>query len=66
MLKPVKFLTNKKGKTISVVLDIRDYERILVELEELEDIRAYDEAKLEKEKPIPFRHAMDEIKRTRR
>lgn len=41
------YITDKKGKRISVILPIEEYERILTELEELEDIRLYDEAKKE-------------------
>jgi hypothetical protein len=36
-----------RSKKISVVLPIRKYEQMLEELEELEDIRLYDEAKRE-------------------
>lgn len=42
-----KFITDKKGKRISVILPIEEYERILEELDEQEDIRLYDEAKKE-------------------
>jgi len=41
------FITDKKGKKISVILPIEEYERIWEELDELEDIRLYDEAKNE-------------------
>lgn len=42
-----KYITDKKGKRISVILPIEEYERILEELEDQEDIRLYDEAKKE-------------------
>ncbi len=42
-----KFITDKKGKRISVILPIEEYERILEELDEQEDIRLYNEAKKE-------------------
>ena len=41
------FITDKKGKRISVILPIEEYERILEELEDQEDVRLYDEAKKE-------------------
>lgn len=41
------FITDKKGKRISVILPIEEYERILEELDDQEDIRLYDEAKKE-------------------
>ncbi len=40
-----QFITDNAGKKISVVLPIKDFEAILEELEELEDIRLYDKAK---------------------
>ena len=49
-----QFITDKKGNKISVVIPITQYKRILQELEELEDIRLYDEVKAKKEKTIPF------------
>jgi len=61
-----KFVKNKKGEKISVVLDIREYERLMEELEELEDIRAYDAAKASGERPIPFEQAAKEIERSRK
>jgi len=45
MKAPTQFLTNEKGEKIAVVLSIEEYEKILEELEDLEDVRAYDEAK---------------------
>jgi hypothetical protein len=52
------FITDEKGKKISAVLPIQLYQRLLDELEELKDIRAYDKAKAKKEKPIPLRDAI--------
>ncbi len=40
-----RYVVDKKGKTISVLLDIRAYRRMLEDLEELAAIRAYDAAK---------------------
>jgi len=39
------FITDDKGKKVSVILSIKEYERMLEELEELEDIRIYDKVK---------------------
>jgi hypothetical protein len=50
----VKFIKNKKGEKVSVVIGIKDYEKMMEELEELEDIRAYDEAKQSGEPNLPF------------
>jgi len=49
-----QFLTDEKGKKISIVIPIEDYRRILEELEELEDIRLFDEVKAKNEKSIPL------------
>ncbi|HEX3010171.1 MAG TPA: hypothetical protein VHO90_21415 [Bacteroidales bacterium] len=56
-----QYITDPDGKKISVILPIRDYEKMLEELEELEDIKAYDRAKARKSQPIPFEQAMKEI-----
>lgn len=40
-----QYLTDSEGKRISVVLPLSDYEYLLELLEELEDVRLYDEAK---------------------
>jgi hypothetical protein len=47
-MKNTQYITNKKGKKISVVLPIREYKRILTELDELSDIKAFDKAKSSK------------------
>jgi hypothetical protein len=52
------FITDEKGKKISAVLPIKLYQRLLEELEELKDIRAYDKAKAKKETPIHLRDAI--------
>jgi PHD/YefM family antitoxin component YafN of YafNO toxin-antitoxin module len=41
------FITDNEGKKISVVLPVEDFQAIMEELEELEDIKLYDEAKKE-------------------
>ncbi|WP_291097203.1 MULTISPECIES: hypothetical protein [unclassified Flavobacterium] len=40
-----QFLTDKKGKKTAVLISIKEYEKLMRDLEELEDIRLYDEAK---------------------
>ena len=41
------YITDNTGKKISVVLPIQEFKAIMEELEELEDIRLYDEGKKE-------------------
>jgi len=42
-----QYINDTKGKKSLVVLPIKEFESIMDELEELEDIRLYDEAKKE-------------------
>jgi hypothetical protein len=42
-----QFVTDDHGKKLAVILPIEDYEKMVEELEDLEDIRLYDEAKKE-------------------
>lgn len=56
-----QYITDTKGKKMSVILPIREYEKIIEALEELEDIKAYDRAKSRKSEPIPFDQAVEEI-----
>lgn len=42
-----QFVTDDNGKKLAVILAIKDYEKLMEELEELEDIRLYDQAKKE-------------------
>ena len=61
-----KYVVDEKGKRIGILLDIKEYRKILEALEELESIRAYDKAKASKDKPIPFDRAVAQIERKRR
>jgi len=56
-----QYITDTTGKKVSVILPIEDFEKIMDELEELEDIKAYDRAKARKSEPIPFEQAVKEI-----
>jgi len=56
-----QYITDNFGKKVSVILPIRDYEKIMAELEEREDIKAYDRAKARKSEPVPFKKALKEI-----
>ncbi len=61
-----QYVVDQNGKRVGVILDAKEYQRILEELEELEAIRAYDAAKGSGEKPIPFEKAIKAIERKRR
>ena len=60
------FVVDKEGQKIGVLLDMKTYEHLVEELEELEDIRAFDEAKTAKDEAIPFQQAIHEIERKRK
>ena len=53
-----RYLIDEDGKRVGVVLDIKDYRRLLEELEELETLRAYDAAKASGDQAIPFEEAV--------
>ncbi len=63
-IKP-QYITDEKGKKISVVLPVKYYEALLEELEELEDIKLYDEAKKGKQEFIDAAQAFKEIEEER-
>jgi len=56
-----QYITDTTVKKMGVILPIREYEKIMEGLEELEDIKAYDHAKTRKSEPIPFEQALKEI-----
>lgn len=56
-----KSIYNAAGERIEVVLDVATYEALIEALEEVEDIRAFDEAKACNEQPIPWEQARAEI-----
>lgn len=60
-----RYLIDERGNRVAVVLDIDVYDRILAELEELDDVRAFDAAKASGEKPIAIDHALVEIEKNR-
>ncbi len=56
-----RYIIDKNGKRVAVLLGIDEYKRFLSELEELESIRAFDAAKASKSEAIPFEQAVKEI-----
>jgi len=61
-----KFVVDENGAKVAVLLDIAEYERMLEEMEDREDIRAANQAKTSGEEPIPYEQARKEIERARR
>ena len=60
------FVTDAKGNKIAVLLPMKDYNKILEELEELEDIKTYDKAMSRKQAFIPLNQALKEIEAARK
>ncbi len=61
-----QFITDKKGKKLSVVFSIKEYNKLLEEMEELEDVKLYDEAKSRKNEFVPIDEAFKQIKAKRK
>ncbi len=61
-----QYITDNKGNKLSVVLSMREYKKILEELDELEDIRLYDEAMANKEPSMPIDKAFNLIEAKRK
>ena len=53
----------KMAKKKAVVVPISEWQKIKEELEELEDIRAYDKAKSKPSEPIPFDKTVQAIRK---
>jgi PHD/YefM family antitoxin component YafN of YafNO toxin-antitoxin module len=62
---PPRYVIDSEGRRVAVILDLEYYEHLLDAAEELEDIRAYDEAKASGEEAIPFEQAIREIEQQR-
>lgn len=61
-----KYITDKKGKKVSVILPMKDFKAILEELEELDDIRLFDEAKKEDQEFLDAEEVFNEIEEARK
>ena len=57
-----QYVTDRECNRVGVLLGLEQFEEMLEALEELDDIRAYDEAKASEEEFIPFEQAVAEIR----
>ncbi len=57
-----EFLTDESGNKKAVVVPISEWQQIKEDLEELDDIRAYDKAKYKPSEPVPFDKAIKKIR----
>jgi PHD/YefM family antitoxin component YafN of YafNO toxin-antitoxin module len=60
-----RYVVDENGKRVEVIMSVEEYERLIEALEDLEDVRIYDEAKAEIEregsKVVPWEQVRDEI-----
>ncbi len=61
-----QFVTDDHGKKLAVILPIKEYNKMLEDLEELEDIRLYDASKKGNQEFIDAEQAFREIEEARR
>jgi len=59
--KKEQFVIDESGNKTAVLLEVQRYVELLEAQEELESIRAYDDAKASNDEPIPFAQAVKEI-----
>ncbi|MBL7800316.1 MAG: hypothetical protein JNL95_06275 [Chitinophagales bacterium] len=61
-----KYITDEQGNKVSVLLSIKEFNAILEDLEELDDIRMYDEVKTLQEPSVPIDEAFKQIETSRK
>jgi hypothetical protein len=61
-----QFITDKKGKKLSVVFSMKEYNRLLEEMEDIEDVKLYDEAVSRKNEFVTIDEAFKQIKAKRK
>jgi PHD/YefM family antitoxin component YafN of YafNO toxin-antitoxin module len=61
-----QYVTDDQGKKVAVILPVKDYEKIMDDLDELECIKAYDNAKTRKQEFIPAAEVFKTIEQKRK
>ncbi|TGK05470.1 hypothetical protein EHQ53_17730 [Leptospira langatensis] len=61
-----QFITDEKGKKLSVVLSVKEYKALLENSEELEDIKLYDEVKAKNDASVPLKEYLKNRKNKRK
>ena len=56
-----RYVVDEEGNRVGVLLDIKDYHKLLEELEELDSIRAYDSAKASGDEATLFANVVEHI-----
>jgi len=60
-----QYITDIQGNKISVILPVKDYECLLEEMENREDVKLYDEAKSSKQEYLPAEEVFRSIEAKR-
>ena len=60
-----QFVTDDHGKKLAVILPIKDYNKMIDDLEDMEDLKLYDKAKQQKQEFIDADQAFKEIEKKR-
>jgi PHD/YefM family antitoxin component YafN of YafNO toxin-antitoxin module len=64
-----RYVTDENGERVGVILDVKEYERLIEAVEDLADLRAADEAlreiESEEDEVIPLEQAIREIREGR-
>lgn len=58
-----EFVVDEKNEKKAVMLPFAEWQQIMEELEELDDIRSFDEAKTQPSNPVPFEDVAKKIER---
>ena len=58
-----QYIKDETGKSIGIILSIAEYQALMEQIEELEDIIAYDKAKAEPSDPMPFKDFLAELEK---
>ena len=66
MGKQRQFLVDASGQKIAVVISIQEYQEMLEELEDIEALREFEEAKASGETSVPLDVAIARIERNRK
>lgn len=61
-----QFVTDDHGNKLAIILPISEYNKMVDDLEELEDIKLYDAAKKGKQEFLDAQQAFQEIEEARR
>ncbi len=61
-----EIVIDHKRKPRAVLLPYSEWNRVLADMEELDDIRAYDRAKARGDEAIPFERAVKELRKKKR